>query len=113
MKKLDMLKKIADMMSNVLQKRREEKQITVSLENRNLPTANAVNSSSIYRETQSNASNSIPNMYTMYNTSMQQGLPSMNDFYGSPNGYGNEPSIYDIPGQYNKDPLRARFRQFN
>ena len=49
----------------------------------------------------------------MYNTSMQQGLPSMNDFYGSPNGYGNEPSIYDMPGQYNQDPLRARFRQFN
>lgn len=113
MKKLDMLKKIADMMSNVLQKRKEEKQITVSLENRNLPTATAVNSSNIYREAQSNASNSIPNMYTMYNTSMQQGLPSMNDFYGSPNGYGNEPSIYDMPGQYNQDPLRARFRQFN
>lgn len=113
MKKLDMLKKIADMMSNVLQKRKEEKQITVSLENRNLPTATAVNSSDIYREAQSNASNSIPNMYTMYNTSMQQGLPSMNDFYGSPNGYGNEPSIYDMPGQYNQDPLRARFRQFN
>lgn len=113
MKKLDMLKKIADMMSNVLQKRKEEKQITVSLENRNLPTATAVNSSNIYRESQSNASNSIPNMYTMYNTSMQQGLPSMNDFYGSPNEYGNEPSIYDMPGQYNQDPLRARFRQFN
>ena len=111
MKKLDMLKKIADMMANVLQKRKEEKQITVSLENRNLPTA--VNSSDIYREAQSNASTSIPNMYTMYNTSMQQGLPSMNDFYGSPNGYGNEPSIYDMPGQYNQDPLRARFRQFN
>ena len=111
MKKLDMLKKIADMMANVLQKRKEEKQITVSLENRNLPTA--VNSSDIYREVQSNASNSIPNMYTMYNTSMQQGLPSMNDFYGSPNEYGNEPSIYDMPGQYNQDPLRARFRQFN
>lgn len=113
MKKLDMLKKIADMMSNVLQKRKEEKQITVSLENRNLPTATVVNSSDIYRETQSNASTSIPNMYTMYNTSMQQGLPSMNDFYESPNGYGNEPSIYDMPGQYNQDPLRARFRQFN
>lgn len=113
MKKLDMLKKIADMMSNVLQKKKEEKQVTVSLENRNLPTATDVNSSDIYREAQSNASNSIPNMYTMYNTSMQQGLPSMNDFYGSPNGYGNEPSIYDMPGQYNKDPLRARFRQFN
>ena len=113
MKKLDMLKKIADMMANVLQKRKEEKQITVSLENRNLPTATVVNSSDIYREAQSNASNSIPNMYTMYNTSMQQGLPSMNDFYGSPNGYGNEPSIYDMPGQYNQDPLRARFRQFN
>lgn len=113
MKKLDMLKKIADMMSNVLQKKKEEKQVTVSLDNRNLPTATAVNSSDIYREAQSNASNSIPNMYTMYNTSMQQGLPSMNDFYGSPNGYGNEPSIYDMPGQYNKDPLRARFRQFN
>lgn len=113
MKKLDMLKKIADMMSNVLQKRKEEKQITVSLDNRNLPTATAVNSSDIYREAQSNASTSIPNMYTMYNTSMQQGLPSMNDFYGSPNGYGNEPSIYDMPGQYNQDPLRARFRQFN
>lgn len=111
MKKLDMLKKIADMMSNVLQKKKEEKQITVSLENRNLPTA--VNSYDIYREAQSNASTSIPNMYTMYNTSMQQGLPSMNDFYGSPNGYGNEPSIYDMPGQYNQDPLRARFRQFN
>lgn len=111
MKKLDMLKKIADMMSNVLQKRKEEKHITVSLENRNLPTA--VNSSDIYREAQSNASNSIPNIYTMYNTSMQQGLPSMNDFYGSPNEYGNEPSIYDMPGQYNQDPLRARFRQFN
>lgn len=111
MKKLDMLKKIADMMANVLQKRKEEKQITVSLENRNLPTA--VNSSDIYREAQSNASNSIPNMYTMYNTGIQQGLPSMNDFYGSPNGYGNEPSIYDMPGQYNQDPLRARFRQFN
>ena len=113
MKKLDMLKKIADMMANVLQKRKEEKQVTVSLNNRNLPTATAVNSSDIYREAQSNASTSIPNMYTMYNTSMQQGLPSMNDFYGSPNGYGNEPSIYDMPGQYNKDPLRARFRQFN
>lgn len=113
MKKLDMLKKIADMMSNVLQKRKEEKQVTVSLDNRNLPTATAVNSSDIYRKTQSNASTSIPNMYTMYNTSMQQGLPSMNDFYGSPNGYGNEPSIYDMPGQYNQDPLRARFRQFN
>ena len=113
MKKLDMLKKIADMMSNVLQKRKEEKQITVSLDNRNLPTSTAVNSSDIYRETQSNASTSIPNMYTMYNTDMQQGLPSMNDFYGSPNGYGNEPSIYDMPGQYNQDPLRARFRQFN
>lgn len=112
MKKLDMLKKIADMMSNVLQKKKEEKQITVSLDNRNLPTA-AAESSSIYRETQSNASTSIPNMYTMYNTGMQQGLPSMNDFYGSPNGYGNEPSIYDMPGQYNQDPLRARFRQFN
>lgn len=113
MKKLDMLKKIADMMANVLQKRKEEKQITVSLDNRNLPTSTAVNSSNIYRETQSNASTSIPNMYTMYNTGMQQGLPSMNDFYGSPNGYGNEPSIYDMPGQYNQDPLRARFRQFN
>lgn len=113
MKKLDMLKKIADMMSNVLQKKKEEKQITVSLDNRNLPTSTAVNSSDIYRETQSNASTSIPNMYTMYNTGMQQGLPSMNDFYGSPNGYGNEPSIYDMPGQYNQDPLRARFRQFN
>ena len=113
MKKLDMLKKIADMMSNVLQKKKEEKQITVSLDNRNLPTSTAVNSSDIYRETQSNASTSIPNMYTMYNTCMQQGLPSMNDFYGSPNGYGNEPSIYDMPGQYNQDPLRARFRQFN
>ena len=113
MKKLDMLKKIADMMANVLQKRKEEKQVTVSLENRNLPTATAVNSSDIYREAQSNASTSIPNMYTMYNTSMQQGLPSMNDFYGSPNGYGNEPSIYDMPGQYNQDSLRARFRQFN
>ena len=113
MKKLDMLKKIADMMANVLQKRKEEKQVTVSLDNRNLPTATAVNSSDIYREAQSNASTSIPNMYTMYNTSMQQGLPSMNDFYGSPNGYGNEPSIYDMPGQYNQDPLRARFRQFN
>lgn len=112
MKKLDMLKKIADMMSNVLQKKKEEKQITVSLDNRNLPTA-AAESSNIYRETQSNASTSIPNMYTMYNTGMQQGLPSMNDFYGSPNGYGNEPSIYDMPGQYNQDPLRARFRQFN
>lgn len=113
MKKLDILKKIADMMSNVLQKKKEEKQITVSLDNRNLPTSTAVNSSDIYRETQSNASTSIPNMYTMYNTGMQQGLPSMNDFYGSPNGYGNEPSIYDMPGQYNQDPLRARFRQFN
>lgn len=113
MKKLDMLKKIADMMANVLQKRKEEKQVTVSLDNRNLPTATAVNSSDIYREVQSNASNSIPNMYTMYNTSMQQGLPSMNDFYGSPNEYRNEPSIYDMPGQYNQDPLRARFRQFN
>lgn len=113
MKKLDMLKKIADMMANVLQKRKEEKQVTVSLNNRNLPTATVVNSSDIYREAQSNASTSIPNMYTMYNTSMQQGLPSMNDFYGSPNGYGNEPSIYDMPGQYNQDPLRARFRQFN
>lgn len=113
MKKLDMLKKIADMMANVLQKRKEEKQVTVSLNNRNLPTATAVNSSDIYREVQSNASTSIPNMYTMYNTSMQQGLPSMNDFYWSPNGYGNEPSIYDMPGQYNQDPLRARFRQFN
>lgn len=111
MKKLDMLKKIADMMSNVLQKKKEEKQITVSLDNRNLPTA--AKSSNIYRETQSNASTSIPNMYTMYNTGMQQGLPSMNDFYGSPNGYGNEPSIYDMPGQYNQDPLRARFKQFN
>lgn len=111
MNKLDMLKKIADMMANVLQKRKEEKQITVSLENRNLPTA--VNSSDIYIEAQSNASNSIPNMYTMYNTSIQQGLPSMNDFYGSPNEYGNEPSIYDMLGQYNQDPLRARFRQFN
>ena len=111
MKKLDMLKKIADMMSNVLQKKKEEKQITVSLNDINLPTA--AKSSSIYRETQSNASTSIPNMYTMYNTGMQQGLPSMNDFYGSPNGYGNEPSIYDMPGQYNQDPLRARFRQFN
>lgn len=113
MKKLDMLKKIADMMANVLQKRKEEKQVTVSLNNRNLPTATVVNSSDIYREAQSNASTSIPNMYTMYNTSMQQGLPSMNDFYGSPNGYGNEPSIYDMPGQYNQDPLRARFKQFN
>ena len=113
MKKLDMLKKIADMMANVLQKRKEEKQVTVSLNNRNLPTATVVNSSDIYREAQNNASTSIPNMYTMYNTSMQQGLPSMNDFYGSPNGYGNEPSIYDMPGQYNQDPLRARFRQFN
>ena len=113
MKKLDMLKKIADMMSNVLQKKKEEKRITVSLDNRNLPTSTAVNSSDIYRETQSNASTSIPNMYTMYNTCMQHGLPSMNDFYGSPNGYGNEPSIYDMPGQYNQDPLRARFRQFN
>ena len=113
MKKLDMLKKIADMMANVLQKRKEEKQVTVSLDNRNLPTATAVNSSDIYREVQSNASNSIPNMYTMYNTSMQQGLPSMNDFYGSPNEYRNEPSIYDMPGQYNQDPLRARFSQFN
>lgn len=112
MKKLDMLKKIADMMSNVLQKKKEEKQVTVSLNDRNLPTA-TVKSSSIYRETQSNASTSIPNMYTMYNTGMQQGLPSMNDFYGSPNGYGNEPSIYDMPGQYNQDSLRARFRQFN
>lgn len=111
MKKLDMLKKIADMMSNVLQKKKEEKQVTVTLNDRNLPTA--AESSSIYRETQSNASTSIPNMYTMYNTGMQQGLPSMNDFYGSPNGYGNEPSIYDMPGQYNQDPLRARFRQFN
>ena len=111
MKKLDILKKIADMMSNVLQKKKEEKQITVSLNDINLPTA--AKSSSIYRETQSNASTSIPNMYTMYNTGMQQGLPSMNDFYGSPNGYGNEPSIYDMPGQYNQDPLRARFRQFN
>lgn len=110
-KKLDILKKIADMMSNVLQKKKEEKQITVSLNDINLPTA--AKSSSIYRETQSNASTSIPNMYTMYNTGMQQGLPSMNDFYGSPNGYGNEPSIYDMPGQYNQDPLRARFRQFN
>ena len=112
MKKLDMLKKIADMMSNILQKKKEEKQVTVSLNDRNLPTA-TVKSSNIYRETQSNASTSIPNMYTMYNTGMQQGLPSMNDFYGSPNGYGNEPSIYDMPGQYNQDPLRARFRQFN
>jgi hypothetical protein len=112
MKKLDMLKKIADMMSNVLQKKKEEKQITVSLNDRNLPTA-AAESSSIYRETQSNASTNIPNMYTMYNTGMQQGLPSMNDFYGSPNGYGNEPTIYDMPGQYIQDPLRARFRQFN
>lgn len=111
MKKLDILKKIADMMSNVLQKKKEEKQITVSLNDINLPTA--AKSSSIYRETQSNASTSIPNMYTMYNTGMQQGLPSMNDFYGSPNGYGNEPSIYDMPGQYNQDPLRARFRQFS
>lgn len=111
MKKLDILKKIADMMSNVLQKKKEEKQITVSLNDINLPTA--AKSSSIYRETQSNASTSIPNMYTMYNTSMQQGLPSMNDFYGSPNGYGNEPSIYDMLGQYIQDPLRARFRQFN
>lgn len=111
MNKLDMLKKIADMMSNVLQKKKEEKQVTVTLNDRNLPTA--AESSSIYRETQSNASTSIPNMYTMYNIGMQQGLPSMNDFYGSPNGYGNEPSIYDMPGQYNQDPLRARFRQFN
>ena len=114
MKKLDMLKKIADMMSNVLQKKKEEKQITVSLNTNNVPAApTAVNSPNIYRETQVNASSSTGNMYTMYNTGMQQGLPSMNDFYGSPNGYGNEPSIYDMPGQYNEDPLRSRFRQFN
>lgn len=113
MKKLDMLKKIADIMSNVLQRKKEEKQVTVSLDNRNLPTDVTVNSSNIYRETQNNVSTGIPNMYTMYNTGMQQGLPSMDDFYGSPNVYGNEPSIYDMPGQVNQDPLRARFRQFN
>ena len=112
MKKLDMLKKIADMMSNVLQRKKEEKQVTVSLNNRNLPTG-TVESSNIYKEIQSNTSTSISNMYTMYNTGMQQGLPSMNDFYRSPNGYGNEPSIYDMPGQISQDPLRARFRQFS
>ena len=121
MKKLDMLKKIADMMSNVLQKKKEEKQTTISLESKPTNFSSRTSSSTscfstaeanIYTNQESSKENVLPsNNYNMYNTGLQQGLPSLNDFYGAPNPYSQEPSLYDIPGRY-EDPLRSRFRQF-
>lgn len=111
MKKLDTLKKIADMMSNVLQKKREEKQQTVSIVN-HPTTTNRKTSRSIYNNQESLPVSSSVNNYTMYNTTMQQGLPVLNDFYSIANPYSNaEPSLYDMPNQH-QDPLRSRFRQF-
>lgn len=112
MKKLDMLKKIANIMSNVMQKKKENKQYAaISLENKPKPFSNNNSSNSIYN-LESSTGKSFSSQYNMYDTSIQQGLPNMNDFYSNPNPYNTEPSIYDMPNQY-VDPIKSRFRQFN
>lgn len=111
MKRLDMLKKISDMMANIVQKKKEKKQQTVSIVNHPTTDFTEKTSNNIYKE--DTTTRTVTDDYSMYNTMMQQGLPTLNDFYSVANPYSNtEPSIYDMPNQY-QDPLKARFRNFS
>ena len=103
MKKLDMLKKIADMMANVLQKRKEN--ITVKLPVYSKPSNNIYN---IQQET----GNQEANMYSMSPYALPYGNQYASPYYLNPYMQDNEPSIYDMPPDPH-DIMRSRFRQFN
>ena len=91
MKKLELLKKVAEMMANVLQKRKD----TID---KKLPLPN---SSNIYNIQGAEKQEVNANSMSPY------ALPYMNQYMQD-----NEPSIYDIP-QNSHDIMRSRFRQFN
>ena len=103
MKKLDMLKKIADMMANVLQKRKEN--ITVKL------PVSKNHSNNIYN-IQQETGNQEANMYSMSPYALPYGNQYASPYYSNPYMQDNEPSIYDMPPDPH-DIMKSRFRQFN